>query len=53
MNVTQSASNQPKKVPGSPGRSLVLARARISRNLSRPLLYYLSPGEVHSLMSAV
>lgn len=49
MNMTQIASS-PKGASGSPGRSLALARAQVSRNLSRPLPYYLTPNEVHSLI---
>ena len=52
MEMTQSVSNQPNEVSGSPGRSLVLARAHISRHLSRRLPYYLTPEEAHSLISA-
>lgn len=51
--MTQSAGRQPSKVKEPPNRSLVLARAQISRNLSRPLPYYLTPDEVHALISSV
>ena len=50
--MTQSANIQPKEVSGPPGHSLAIARAHISRNLSRTLPYYLTPEEARQIVAA-
>ena len=52
MEITQSVCSQSKGVSRSPGRSLVLARAHMSRNLSRALPYYITRDEYHALNGA-
>ena len=52
MEITQSVSSQSNGTSRSPGRSLVLARAHISRNLSRALPYYITRDEYHALKGA-